>query len=164
MTRVVLVRMSRTFAGEEDRTLLGKLLRELPGILNWAIDGWQRLNNRGYFSQPETGKDLLDDLQDLASPIRAFVRDFCIMGPEFEISIDEIFQLWEQWCQDNGRENTKTKQLFARDLVSAFPYLKKKKARLVTRREIRYVGIGKRETVSEEKMEAQPKKTQAEVF
>lgn len=164
MTRVVLVRMSKTFGGIEDRSLLAKLLKELPGILNWAIAGWHRLNQRGYFVQPDSGRDLLDDLQDLASPIRAFVRDVCIIGPELEISIDEIFELWDQWCQDNGKEHSGKKQLFARDLISAFPNLKRKKTRLIVGRELRYVGIGKREKNQDQEKTSDKEKFQAEIF
>lgn len=147
MSRIIMLRMCRSFLGSEDRSLGSKLTAELPGILNWAIEGWQSLQRRDELLQPDSGKDLLEDLADLASPIKAFVRDFCCEGPEFEISIDDIFELWEKWCDVNGRERTGKKQIFARDLISALPNLRKKKVRGEFGREIRYVGIGERETM-----------------
>ena len=44
--------LTNSFYGREDRRLTDRLLTELPGILNWSIAGWQRLNRRGYFLQP----------------------------------------------------------------------------------------------------------------
>jgi len=147
MSRIVLLRMAKSFLGHEDRTLRHRLMGELPGILNWAIEGWQSLRRRGEILQPTSGQDLIEDMADMSSPIKAFVRDFCIEGPEFEISIDDIFELWEKWCDCNGRERTGKKQIFARDLISALPGLKKKKYRGEFGREIVYVGIGERDSM-----------------
>ena len=51
--RIILLRLTRSFYGEEDHELTDKLLAELPGILWWAIAGWRRLRERGRFSQPQ---------------------------------------------------------------------------------------------------------------
>jgi len=51
--RLITLRTTRSFGGREDITLTDKLLKELPGILNWAIQGWQRLHSRGTFEAPE---------------------------------------------------------------------------------------------------------------
>ena len=61
--------------GAEDIRLEEKLTAELPGILLWAIAGWQSLHRRGHFVQPESSQEAIDEIQDLASPISAFVRD-----------------------------------------------------------------------------------------
>lgn len=53
------------------------VLAELPGILRWAIDGWDRLRQRGHFVQPATSAALRDELEELASPVAAWVRDRC---------------------------------------------------------------------------------------
>jgi len=46
-------------SGRKDKTLTDRLLRELPGILNWSICGWRRLQERGEFLQPESGRNCL---------------------------------------------------------------------------------------------------------
>ena len=52
--RMMSLRTHRSFLGTEDITLTNKLLGELPGILNWAIQGWERLRSRGCFEAPQT--------------------------------------------------------------------------------------------------------------
>ncbi len=42
--RMVILRLSRSWLGREDPGLLEKLVPEVPGILLWAIAGWQRLH------------------------------------------------------------------------------------------------------------------------
>jgi len=64
-----IVTNTRSFYGKEDKTLLNRLLPELPGILLWAIAGWQRLQARGRFHQPESGGELVAEMEDLASPV-----------------------------------------------------------------------------------------------
>jgi len=121
LTRVILVKLTRSFAGREDKTLGDRLLRELPGVLNWSIRGWQRLQARGYFVQPDTGRELLDDLADMASPITAFIDDRCLLGPEYSVAIDELFSAWKAWCEAHGRDHPGTMQTFGRDLRAARP-------------------------------------------
>ena len=51
----------RSFEGREDLDLKRKLLAELPGILNWAIDGRAMLREDGRFNPPASAEDLIDD-------------------------------------------------------------------------------------------------------
>ncbi len=118
VSRFILLKLSESFYGREDLGLTDRLLRELPSILNWAIEGWRRLHDRGHFKQPKSALGALQDLEDLASPIAAFVRECCDVGPEFEVTISELYEAWRIWCDSNGRRPT-TKQIFGRDLGAA---------------------------------------------
>jgi phage/plasmid-associated DNA primase len=40
---LVPVLFHESFEGRENENLTDELLTELPGILNWAIEGWRRL-------------------------------------------------------------------------------------------------------------------------
>ena len=46
-----------------------------PLIFSWALDWLDRLNERGYFLNPASGKEAIQQLEDLSSPISAFIRD-----------------------------------------------------------------------------------------
>src|SRR4029453_17300951 len=72
--RFVILRLTESYYGKEDIGLTDRLLGELPGILNWAIEGWQRLKDRGHFVMPQSVEDVVREIEDLASPVQAFVR------------------------------------------------------------------------------------------
>lgn len=47
--RLIALETAQTFYGKEDIQMTTKLLKELPGILNWSIEGLKRLRERGHF-------------------------------------------------------------------------------------------------------------------
>jgi putative DNA primase/helicase len=116
--RFLVLRLTRTFYGIEDPTLTARLSTELCGILHWAIEGWRRLHRRGHFIQPPSGQDAIQDLEDLGSPVRLFIRECCTLRPEFQVGVDVLYAAWGMWTKQNGR-NAGTKQMFGRDLASA---------------------------------------------
>ncbi len=119
--RFLVLRLSNTFYGNEDVTLTDQLLAELPGILQWAIEGWKRLRQRGRFVQPESGEDAIRDMEDLGSPVGAFIRDRCVVGVGHRAWVDDLYNAWKAWCEQDGRNAVSTKQAFGRDLMAAAP-------------------------------------------
>lgn len=122
-SRFIVLVMTKSFFGMEDRGLTDRLLGELSGILNWSIAGWQRLNERGYFRQPVSASEAVRELEDLGSPIGAFLRDNCEIGPGFVVLPDDLYKAWCWWCESQGRDKPGTKQSFGRDLRAAVPGL-----------------------------------------
>ena len=123
-SRFVILTMTETFLGKEDPALTNKLLAELPGILNWSIEGWQRLMERGHFIQPKSSKEAIQELADLSSPMSAFVRDRCKLDSAAEIDCSRLYIEWRDWCEEQGRDKPGTKQTFGRDLWAAVPALR----------------------------------------
>jgi putative DNA primase/helicase len=117
--RFVILRLTQSFYGKEDTALTDRLLNELPGILNWAIEGWRRLRERGRFLMPTSVRDVVQEVEDLSSPVSAFVRDACIVGAGHRVSVDSLYDAWRRWCEDEGRQAVTTKQTFGRDLAAA---------------------------------------------
>jgi len=119
--RFVMLRLTQSFYGREDLTLTEKLLAERPGILNWAIAGWRQLRERGHFVQPGSVQDSLRELEDLASPVGAFVREWCVVGPDQRIWTGDLYAAFQRWSAADGRTKTMSKQLFGRNLMAAVP-------------------------------------------
>ena len=119
--RFVILRLIRSFYGNEDTRLTGQLMKELPGILVWAIDGLKRLRARGHFKQPQAVADAVQEMEDLASPVMAFVRDCCEVGVGHRVWVDDLYNAWKQWCEQDGRTAVTNKQTFGRDLAAAVP-------------------------------------------
>ena len=117
--RFVILRVTESFYGREDTGLTQKLLAEKPGILNWAIEGWHLLREAGHFVTPQSAKEAAEAIQDLSSPVGAFVRQRCEVGPDHRVDIDVLYEAYRYWCRDEGRTSPTTRQSFGRDLTAA---------------------------------------------
>jgi putative DNA primase/helicase len=141
-SRMVLLRLTESFYGREDHQLTDRLLTELPSILLWAIAGWQRLQARSRFMQPAAGDELRGELEDLSSPVGAFVRDCCNVGPECEVSRAALYEAYCDWADNNGKKQADDAATFGRNLRAAFPAVSDRQHRVdgeVTRF---YAGVG----------------------
>jgi putative DNA primase/helicase len=119
-SRFVLLLLKNSFYGKENLLLTKQLLEEAPGILNWALEGLDRLNDRGYFVMPGSSNEVVRQMEDLSSPVGAFVRTNCEIGGEWQIEVDEIWRSWREWCQDQNL-HPGTKATFGRDLKAVAP-------------------------------------------
>ena len=135
-SRFILLVLQRSFYGIEDHELAVRLLKELPGILNWSIAGWHRLQKRGCFRQPASGTEAIRELDDLGSPVGAFVREYCEVGAGEADYYDQIYDEWKRDCAAQGR-NPGTIQSFGRALRAVVPALKLDRPRLEGGRRVR---------------------------
>lgn len=105
VNRMLLLVFKVSFLGKEDLSLEPDLEKELPGILNWALRGYQTLTDRGYFLQPKAGLDELSDFQEEVSPIGAWLNQECVQGDQgTEEASGFLFQRWVAWCEENGHK------------------------------------------------------------
>jgi putative DNA primase/helicase len=144
-SRFIVLVMTRSFYGQEDHGLETTLAAELPGILNWAIAGWRRLQDRGHFVQPSASAEAVQEFEDLGSPIGAFLRERCVLRTGASVLVDQLFAMWGDWCKENGWENHGTKASFGKNLRAALPSLTTSQPRDHDGRQRRcYEGIGLR--------------------
>jgi putative DNA primase/helicase len=120
-SRFITLVLTVSFYVKEDHGLAAKLAPEMPGILNWSIEGWERLNKRGYFVPPASSEAAQRDLDDLSSPIGAFIRQRCEVDAARCVECTKLFDGWVAWCRDNNRDKPGTVQVFGRDLRAALP-------------------------------------------
>jgi putative DNA primase/helicase len=138
--RMVLLLTTRSWLGREDFSLEPALHGELTGILNWALDGLQRLTvtNDNVFTRLPAADEAITAMRDLASPVAAFVREQCEIAANYEIVVDDLYAAYKTWAEDSGHSK-KSKQTFGRDLHAAFPSISVKRP-YGDRRRV-YVGI-----------------------
>ncbi|HET9265160.1 MAG TPA: phage/plasmid primase, P4 family [Vicinamibacterales bacterium] len=141
-SRFIALVLTRSFYGGEDVRLTDRLLSEAPAIFNWALQGLDRLNARGHFVNPEAGVEAIQQLEDLSSPVLAFIRDSCQVGP-FEVKVERLWLAWKRWCESDNR-HAGTREVFGRDLRAAVPTVRRVKARSEDGRIPTYVGIALR--------------------
>lgn len=118
-SRFIVWNLNRSFYGHEDHDLTAKLMDELPAILQWALVGYRRLYKRGRFLQPESGREAIEELETLGSPVGAFIRDRCTIEPGAEERCEVIYQAWRSWCDAEGRERPGPAAAFGRNLRAA---------------------------------------------
>jgi putative DNA primase/helicase len=123
--RIVLLPLSLSLLGKEDHGLEPRLQTEMSGILNWALDGLQRLADNGNrFTQLAIADEAITTMRDLASPVAAFVREQCVRGAQKRVEVETLYTAYKQWCETT--ENPKaSKHVFGRDLRAAVPTVRK---------------------------------------
>ena len=122
-SRFIVLLLIRSFYGQEDLTLEGRILRECPDILHWALTGYDRLRARGHFVQPASAEQAAEELADLGSPVGVFVRERCVVNHFLCVECEILFVAWKQWCGEQHRDHHGTIQTFGRDLRAAVPTL-----------------------------------------
>jgi putative DNA primase/helicase len=140
--RLLILSMQTSFLGREDHTLDANLQPELPGILNWALKGLDRLMKRGRFAgSPVSSTEHVELLADSVSPTTAFLRERCTVGPDKTVSVALIYEAWRRWCEIGGREHPGTRETVGRNLLAAVPGLKRSRPYIQGTRVPTYVGL-----------------------
>ena len=142
--RLIPIVMKRSFYDREDLDLLDKLLRELPGIFNWALAGLDRLRKQGRFLVPRSGRTVIGDMEELASPLTGFAREHCLFGPEHRVARQELYERFREWAEVKGWEHTPTQNVFGRDLRAAYPQIADAQQRMDGKPVRIYLGVGLR--------------------
>lgn len=140
--RMIYLKFNQSFYGREDIGLTEKLLSELPGILNWALDGLDRLNGRGRFTEPDSGRAEAESVRRLSDPLGAFLEDWCEVGEGLTIGLDHLYLKYRDWCDSEGRtRDSTTKEIFSRDLRSKVLGLEVKRVREAGKQVRKLVGV-----------------------
>ncbi|MFK0141697.1 DNA primase family protein [Streptomyces murinus] len=126
--RFVLLNTRLSWLGKEDPTLTNRLIAEMPGILNWALEGLVRLQCTRRITEPASSREAVTTMRDTASPTSAFVRERCTTGATLSVPVDALWSVWRDWAEDNGVKPG-TKQVFGRNLLSVVPQLSRTRPR-----------------------------------
>ena len=68
-----------SFQGREDRRLKDKLLTELSGVNNWALEGLRRLRTNRQFTLPLLSQTGVDEFVDNNSYALSFIKEHLII-------------------------------------------------------------------------------------
>jgi putative DNA primase/helicase len=140
-TRFIYLELQRSFLGKEDPQLTAKLLTERAGILNWALDGWDRLCRRGELIQPASGRRLANSVSDLGTDVNRFVEERCELGADCSATVQQLFDEWQVWCLRKNIRYGWSEPQFSGKLYSAFPKLNHSRPRSEPGRAAKVYGI-----------------------
>jgi putative DNA primase/helicase len=113
------------------------------------------LKNGNRFTRIAAAEEAVVAMQDLASPLKAFVREQCKIGPrdddgtERQIDVDALYGSFKTWCEDSGHPKS-SKEVFGRDLRAAAPSIRRIRPREGGRRYV-YTGIRLRTSADDAK-------------
>ena len=141
VSRMIVLRLTRSWYGQEDKRLTDRLMQELPGILWWSIDGWRKLQERGSLLQPQSAIENFRAMEDLASPIGAFLRDDCEIGPDYSVIRGDLYAAYQEWCEEHGRKKVEDEAGFGRNLRAALPELQDSAPRIDGKPVRHYIGV-----------------------
>ncbi|WAC26409.1 DNA primase family protein [Ancylobacter sp. SL191] len=90
---------------ERDKRLPEKLKAELPGILNWMIEGALDYLNRGQLAPPEAVMAATREYREESDPLGAFVRSAIEIThmPHDVVEQGLLYEAFKVWCDREGK-------------------------------------------------------------
>lgn len=117
--RLFLIPFHRQFLPhEQDKHLVEKLVKEIPGIIGWALEGAKRLEKNNFiFSDSRAVADLFAEFEEEMSAAIMFFNENYIVDDEFKTSKQELYDHYLVWAKDNGKKGSYSKRRFNKELV-----------------------------------------------
>ena len=97
-----------------DKGLLEKLTAELPGILNWALDG-NKAWREGGLAEPAKVHNATRDYQTEQDVVEAWLEQCCVVQPSSRTPTQGLYISYTKWAQET-REWEMTQRKFAQKL------------------------------------------------
>lgn len=114
--RIRLIPFNVTFKEEnQDKNLLDKLREELPGILNWTIEGCRNWQENGLGTPDEIQKATLN-YQNEQDTVGQFIEDCTSKNPLAKIKVGYLYQAYLNWCKEFGEKDL-SQRAFSQRLV-----------------------------------------------
>lgn len=115
---------------KQDLQLPDKLRAELPGILNWALEGlcqWMQSSSGGkrrglpHCAAVDSATAEYRGEQDR---LKQFLDDCTEAAPGYTIQAGLLYQVYRKWCEENGERYPLTGNKFGREIAKALPRTK----------------------------------------
>lgn len=133
-SRYLPIMMTESFLGREDRSLQSRLLNELPGILKRALDGLENVIAAGRFTEPKVSAEAVEDMAEMASPMKRFVAEHLTVMPnggdpsDYTTKVADLFDVYKTWARHND-EMPIARETFGQRLRAAVPTIKRSQPR-----------------------------------
>jgi len=103
--------------GQQDPDLEAKLLEELPGILNWVLEGLKDYHLQGLAPPEEVTKATAAYRKENDS-LQAFIGECCLVGEGYSLKNSILFGEYRAFCLDSGHDPLSQKK-FSEELRGA---------------------------------------------
>jgi putative DNA primase/helicase len=75
-----------------------------PAILNWALDGLDRLNRRGRFEIPDCVKKATMQFEEVNDIFKMYTEERCDLGSSYKERAGTLYADYTTWCIENGHK------------------------------------------------------------
>jgi P4 family phage/plasmid primase-like protien len=99
--RIRLIPFTQSFEGREDRGLIGKLTNELPGILNWALEGLRKWQESG-LSVPKAVKEATEEYRRESDSIGQWLDERTARNIVSKLRASEAYRNYYEWALERG--------------------------------------------------------------
>ncbi len=109
---------------EQDKFIFEKITtnKELSGIINWALEGLDRLLNNGRFSYNKDSNEIKLIMQRQNNPLISFVFEVLEHEDGNRVSKEMMYQVYSKWCQKKKVPRLSKEQL-GRNLAKYTNYI-----------------------------------------
>ncbi len=102
--RVKVIEIEPIPEAERDPEIKEAIKTEGAGILNWALDGLQRLRKRGSFEIPDAVRDATARWREMNDVPAMFVAEECETGEGKSVRATQLYFRYKVWCDLNGHK------------------------------------------------------------
>ena len=113
---------------EVDRRLLKKLKNEMPGILNWAIQGCLKWQNDG-LKIPQCVTNATQEYRQEQDVIGNFINECCFLDTRERTKTKDLYTAYQNWCTENGEYTGNNREFGKRLTERGFKPTRTKSAR-----------------------------------
>jgi putative DNA primase/helicase len=96
---------------KRDKKLPEKLSLEMSGILNWVIEGCLKWQKTG-LNDPKTVMKATNEYKEDMDILGPFLYERCYIGDDQKISAKEIYEVYSNWCFQNGEFALKNRAFY----------------------------------------------------
>jgi len=102
--RFVIMSFTKSYLGREDATLTDRILEELPGIFNRAMEGYVEYQEGAKFKNPHASAEHVLQVRDAINPIPSFVEECCEVGSDFSVDNKLLYASYKNFMEESGRK------------------------------------------------------------
>lgn len=95
---------------EMDTHLESKLMRELSGILRWAVEGCMLWQNEG-LRPSESVENATNEYRSSMDVFSSFLTECCTVGIGYTCKFGVIYERYKAWCSENGERLDSAKMI-----------------------------------------------------
>lgn len=111
---------------EQDPSLLDQLASEMPGVLNWALAGARRLQEKGGFTRCSLCDAAAAEHRHDSNPVAQFAQEHLREAPGRMESPVAVYKAYTGFCRSRGFTPTNV-SAFGRTLKTVIPYSRVRK-------------------------------------